>query len=220
MKINEKIYSLRKEKGLSQEELADKLNVSRQTVSKWELGDSTPDFDKIVPLCEVFGISAEELLRDKKTKTENLETNKPNTKKALFISLSVFLYFVAIAFIVLGEEFFNLNDGLLVSVFLLIIGIATGLIIFTCMTMSDKKCNCSENCSCGEECTCGCNKKKNNPVENAIITICTFIALGIYLLVSFTTNAWHITWIIWVIYAIVVRIIKLAFSLKEENNEK
>ena len=66
MKIDEKIYLLRKEHNLSQEELANKLSVSRQTVSKWETGESCPDFDKIVPLCEIFGISTEELLRDRK----------------------------------------------------------------------------------------------------------------------------------------------------------
>ncbi len=71
MKINEKIYSLRKEHHLSQEELADKIGVSRQTVSKWELGESCPDFDKIVPLCEVFGITSDELLTDKKTQEES-----------------------------------------------------------------------------------------------------------------------------------------------------
>ena len=56
MKIGEKIYSLRKKHNLSQEELANELNVSRQTVSKWEVGESCPDFDKIVPLysCNCF----------------------------------------------------------------------------------------------------------------------------------------------------------------------
>ena len=47
MNIGEKLYELRKEKNLSQEEVAEKLNVSRQTVSKWETNQTTPDFDKI-----------------------------------------------------------------------------------------------------------------------------------------------------------------------------
>ena len=81
MKIGDKIYKLRKENNLSQEELANKLNVSRQTVSKWELGDSCPDFDKIVPLCDIFNISTEELLRGKDV-DNNLENNdiQNNTK--------------------------------------------------------------------------------------------------------------------------------------------
>ena len=66
MDIGEKLFELRKEKNLSQEEVADRLNVTRQTVSKWETNQSTPDFDKIVPLCELFGIGTEELLTGKK----------------------------------------------------------------------------------------------------------------------------------------------------------
>ncbi len=74
MNFGEKLYELRKEKKLSQEDVADKLNVTRQTVSKWETNQSTPDFDKVLPLCELFEISADELLSGNK-KEEN------NTKK-------------------------------------------------------------------------------------------------------------------------------------------
>jgi len=59
MSIGKKLYELRKQKGLSQEEVADKLNVSRQTVSKWETDQSMPDFDKIVPICELYSITAD-----------------------------------------------------------------------------------------------------------------------------------------------------------------
>ena len=48
MKFNEKLIKLRKEMGLSQEELGNKLNVARQTVSKWELGETTPEMDKLI----------------------------------------------------------------------------------------------------------------------------------------------------------------------------
>ena len=59
MNIGEKLFELRKSKNLSQEEVAEKLNVTRQTVSKWETNQSTPDFDKILPLCELFERSEE-----------------------------------------------------------------------------------------------------------------------------------------------------------------
>ena len=198
MKINEKIYSLRKQAGLSQEELADKLNVSRQTVSKWELGDSTPDFDKIVPLCNLFGISTEELLRDKKIDKE-VDDNKPDTIKAVLISISVLLYFIGIVFIVFGEEYLNLSDGILVPIFLFICGLATATIVFTCMTRPSKR-----------------EKKevieKKDPVFKGIVSIVALLTTCVYLLVSFITMAWHITWIIWVIYALIVRIIALICS--------
>ena len=64
--LGERLYELRRKKNLSQEEMAEKLNVSRQTISKWETNQSQPDFDKIIPLCQLFNISSEELLTGKK----------------------------------------------------------------------------------------------------------------------------------------------------------
>lgn len=65
MEFHDKLYQLRKQKGLSQEELANRLNVSRQTVSKWELGDSTPDMEKLAAISNLFAISLDELVMDK-----------------------------------------------------------------------------------------------------------------------------------------------------------
>ncbi|SFW29768.1 helix-turn-helix domain-containing protein [Ruminococcus flavefaciens] len=65
MEFNNKLYELRKQKGFSQEELANRLNVSRQTVSKWEVGDSTPDMEKLVAISDLFGISLDELVMNK-----------------------------------------------------------------------------------------------------------------------------------------------------------
>ncbi len=62
MQFNKKLYELRKQKGLSQEELAGKINVSRQTLSKWELGESTPDMEKLILLSDYFGVSLDELV--------------------------------------------------------------------------------------------------------------------------------------------------------------
>lgn len=83
MKFNEKLLSLRKEKGYSQEILADKLNVSRQTISKWESGITTPELEKIILLSEIFNISIDELIgKEKPDKPEkNEEDNKLNFKK-------------------------------------------------------------------------------------------------------------------------------------------
>lgn len=65
MGFNNKLYELRKQKGLSQEELANRLNVSRQTISKWEVGDSTPEMEKLVAISDLFGISLDELVMNK-----------------------------------------------------------------------------------------------------------------------------------------------------------
>ena len=64
MSLGEKIGMLRREKYWSQEELADRMEVSRQSVSKWESGASIPDIDKIVKLSDLFGVSLDYLLRD------------------------------------------------------------------------------------------------------------------------------------------------------------
>lgn len=65
--LNENIKRLRKSKGLSQEELAIKLNVVRQTVSKWENGGGMPDISLLLPLCEILDITVEELMDGKKS---------------------------------------------------------------------------------------------------------------------------------------------------------
>lgn len=62
MEFHNRLYNLRKQKGLSQEELANRLNVSRQTISKWEIGDSTPDMEKLAAISELFGVSLDELV--------------------------------------------------------------------------------------------------------------------------------------------------------------
>ena len=65
MKIGEKITNLRVMAGMSQEQLAENLEVSRQSVSKWEMDQSLPQIDKVIQLCDLFGISTDQLLYDK-----------------------------------------------------------------------------------------------------------------------------------------------------------
>ncbi|MBP5330330.1 MAG: helix-turn-helix transcriptional regulator [Lachnospiraceae bacterium] len=63
MTIADRIQSLRKSKGMSQEELADKVGVSRQAVSKWESEQATPDLDKIVIMSDIFEVTTDYLLK-------------------------------------------------------------------------------------------------------------------------------------------------------------
>ena len=62
--LAEKIMSLRKQKGWSQEQLAEQLGVSRQAVSKWESGISIPDLDKVVNMSTLFGVCTDYLLKE------------------------------------------------------------------------------------------------------------------------------------------------------------
>ena len=64
MTMGEKILNMRKARGWSQEELADRVGVTRQAVSRWESGSAKPDADKIIAVCDLFGVSADYLLRD------------------------------------------------------------------------------------------------------------------------------------------------------------
>lgn len=64
MSFSEKIYMLRSKAGLSQEQMADKFGVSRQSIWKWENGVSCPDIDKIIKISETFHVSIDWLLKD------------------------------------------------------------------------------------------------------------------------------------------------------------
>ncbi len=81
MELSEKIYNLRKQHGLSQEQLAEQLQVSRQAVSKWETGQSTPDSTKLVALSELFSVSTEYLLKPEAMPSQpetTPESRRPN----------------------------------------------------------------------------------------------------------------------------------------------
>ena len=64
MAFSDKLFQLRREKGFSQENLADMLNVSRQSVSKWEAGAAMPEIDKLISIADIFKVSDDSLLRE------------------------------------------------------------------------------------------------------------------------------------------------------------
>lgn len=72
MTFSDKLIALRKKAGWSQEELAERLNVSRQSVSKWESAQSMPDIDKILQLSSLFSVTTDCLLKDMQDDTDRL----------------------------------------------------------------------------------------------------------------------------------------------------
>ncbi len=82
MDFNNRLYQLRKQKGFSQEELANRLNVSRQTVSKWEVGDSTPDMEKLIAMSDLFDVSLDNLVMGKED-----EVQPPMSAKSEFATV-------------------------------------------------------------------------------------------------------------------------------------
>ena len=76
MLLGEKLKKLRKARGLSQEQLADQLNVSRQAISKWELGESIPDTENLILLSKFYGVSIDYLLLNELNISSELETKR------------------------------------------------------------------------------------------------------------------------------------------------
>ncbi len=83
--MGERIYALRKQNNMSQGDLADKLEVSRQTVSKWENDSSLPELDKIIRLCELFKVSSDYVLRGITEDTESKEKEQTVIKEKTVI---------------------------------------------------------------------------------------------------------------------------------------
>ena len=81
MMLGEKIHQLRKGRGMSQEELAGQLTVSRQAISKWELGESIPDTENVVQLSRIFGVSTDFLLNDDYESDNDIPAVKTNSEE-------------------------------------------------------------------------------------------------------------------------------------------
>ena len=84
MKLGEKIQKLRKQNEFSQEELAEKVTVTRQTISKWELNQSEPDLDFIAQLSNIFNVSADYLIKEELTKPDELPFRKKRYRHVNF----------------------------------------------------------------------------------------------------------------------------------------
>ena len=89
MTLHEKIYELRKKNGLSQEALAESLGVSRQSVSKWETGEATPEVSKLLSLSKLFGVTTDYLLNDEMEEENVSETAKNEMPSSDFEVTSV-----------------------------------------------------------------------------------------------------------------------------------
>ena len=158
----DKLIELRKKAGMSQEELAEKLGVSRQSVSKWEGAQSTPDLNRILEISKIFDVSTDYLLKDEieagkeiSEKSISDETEPPlrrvsmeeannfinaNGKRAVLTAIGVALCILCVTPMILLEEF--LGSGIdavgIVIMFMMIAG-AVGLFIFSGSLISPYK---------------------------------------------------------------------------------
>lgn len=210
MTLGERLTELRKKKNLSQEDVAEKLNVTRQTVSKWELDQSTPDFDKVLPICKLYNITSEELLTGRKAdvNNDNIEYNlmtdeEIKKKRAIAISTSVGLFILALVWIIIGSSLDFMSEEVLVGIFFIIGGLGVINLIYKLTILPD---NSNKEAK----------KAKRKRIHKYDDAIAVFFLI-VYLLVSFITGAWYITWILWIVYALVCEIIHIVLDDKEEE---
>ena len=125
MKFADKILNLRKSRGMSQEELAEQLNVSRQAISRWEMGTAQPDVQNVLQISKLFGVTTDYLLHDdyesdqelpcvKEVRDELKETTAEHGKGLLF---SGCMWLVA-GFCFLIAFILNPNILMIINVFL------------------------------------------------------------------------------------------------------
>ncbi len=205
MSIGEKIYNLRKNKNMSQETLANVLNVSRQTISKWETGESNPDFDKIVPLCDFFGISTDELLKGSNSYLEQEIVFEKKRNKALMISLCIVIFVVMMVLVLIFDEVLK-NDTLSSSTSVIGLGsIAVILVNYFCSNpIKEKRTKRVFNL-------------EKRRLINSIINMLTII---IYFGISLIFRAWAYTWIIFIVGILTKRVVELIIMLGENNDEE
>ena len=109
MQLGEKIQISRKKKGMSQEDLANLLNVSRQAVQKWENGSSTPEINKLIEISNAFDVSLDWLLKDVPNKVKDKESDEPSVdepkekpNKTKEVQKSRNNYYVIKVFLIIG----------------------------------------------------------------------------------------------------------------------
>lgn len=154
MNISEKILSLRKAHDLTQEQLAEKLDVSRQTISKWESEQAMPEVDKITVLSNVFHVTTDYLLKPSEidelaVKTDILERQQQELKenyqrrktKQLIILSCIGIYLIAFAVIMLIHQLAWEVDFLWIifpgfTLPIIVLLVATAAVIFVCLKHS------------------------------------------------------------------------------------
>ena len=131
MILADKIIELRKKNGLSQEELAEKMSVSRQSVSKWESALSTPDINRILQMADIFGVSTDYLLKDEiETEEGMLRTEdepEPPARKVSLEEANEYLACAAKASGIIARGVFLIIAGVAVLIGLTALGAKTGV---------------------------------------------------------------------------------------------
>lgn len=123
MKFNEKLLQLRKEKGYSQEELAQKLGVSRQAISKWEVSDSYPEVENILEICKLFDVSTDYLLKDELEEINTISSQDKTRKKRVGFLIGVFLCVLGLLVSAVGWRQYQTIISISAGIILQLVGV-------------------------------------------------------------------------------------------------
>ena len=180
MAFCDNLIYLRKNSSMTQEQLAEELEVSRQAVSKWETGEAFPETDKLMQLCNKFGVTMDELMRgDVTAKTDCGEPDdeehvQDGKLHRLSASLSGLIIVIAAAIYVTLGGMFNMWHPLWV-VFIYAIGLCA---------LSDGACKCT--------------KQSKKPLLDAINGSMAVFSVAAYLTMGLYAGLWHPGWVIFV----------------------
>lgn len=109
MQFHEKLYSLRKAANMTQTDLAERLNVSRQAVSRWEMGTAKPEVDTLIAMSDLFGVTLDELLKNKEEAPKQEDEEPPVSGPSYWQCVPRFWW----VFAVVGMAWTLLRYGLL-----------------------------------------------------------------------------------------------------------
>lgn len=119
MNVGEKIKKIRKMAGMTQEDLAEKINVSRQTISKWEKEISSPDLDSAIALCELFEISLDDFLKGGRSVKEEkisledmIKINRRNQKMTILLISGLFFLMIGALAVLFIEALQNTTESI------------------------------------------------------------------------------------------------------------
>ena len=135
MKFCEKLYEVRKKAGMTQNDLAEKLNVSRQAVSRWEMGTAMPDVENLVAMSDLFEVSLDYLLKDTVSSQSHVDEmisqpeesdSHESAQKGSWLLLPIATPLVGLSLLLNGWLF---EKEILISIGLAMIGLSLGVLV-------------------------------------------------------------------------------------------
>ncbi|MCR5741195.1 MAG: helix-turn-helix transcriptional regulator [Gammaproteobacteria bacterium] len=202
IEIANRLYELRKKSGLSQEELAERLGVSRQAVSKWERAEASPDTDNLILLSKIYNVSLDDILNSddieiENLKAENAELKKDNNGMKVIIKQNKFAAII------------HSTIWLFATIAFLLVGFLAGLWhpYWTIFLMA----------VCINSLVSAITKKKPSEFAYPVLMV------AVYIIVCYYTSLWGIMWVVFItipIYYSIAGIISKGTDECEDDDDE